>query len=88
MIITAQTKFMGAVSEAKLPTDSGGLIRHLITKRELCVHLGVSRRTLDTWIAEKRIPYLRLSGRLLRFNLPRVLASLAKYEVHEVGGRR
>ena len=62
--------------------------RRLLTKRELAAALNVSERTIDNWVAQKRIPYLRLSARLLRFSLPKVEAALARYEVKEVGARR
>ena len=63
--------------------------RHLLSKQELALAVGVSVRTLDNWVAQKRIPFLRLSARMLRFNLDRVLAALTKgYEVIEVGGQR
>jgi excisionase family DNA binding protein len=62
--------------------------RRLLTKRELAAALNLSERTVDNWVAQKRIPYLRLSARLLRFSLPEVEAALARYEVKEVGARR
>ena len=62
--------------------------RRLLTKRELAAALNVCERTIDNWVAQKRIPYLRLSARLLRFNLAKVEAALARYEVKEVGARR
>ena len=54
------------------------------------VHLWVfyAERTIDNWVAQKRIPYLRLSARLLRFSLPKIEAALGRYEVKEVGVRR
>jgi excisionase family DNA binding protein len=62
--------------------------RRLLSKRELATVLNVSERTIENWLAQKRIPRLRLSNRLTRFNLPRVEAALARYEVKEVGARR
>jgi hypothetical protein len=47
----------------------------------------VSERTIDNWLAQKRIPRLRLSNRLTRFNLPKVEAALGRYEIREVGAR-
>jgi excisionase family DNA binding protein len=61
--------------------------KRLLSKRELAHCLGVSPRTIENWVAEKRIPQLRLSSRLSRFSLPRVEAALARYEVREVGRR-
>ena len=59
----------------------------LLTKRELAIVLNLSERTIDNWVAQKRIPRLRLSARLTRFSLPKVEAALARYEVREIGRR-
>jgi excisionase family DNA binding protein len=64
------------------------LPKWLLSKRELAAVLRVSERTIDNWLAQKKIPRLRLSNRLTRFNLPRVEAALARYEIKEVGARR
>ena len=61
---------------------------HLLSKRELAAVLNVGQRTIDNWLAQKRIPCLRLSNRLTRFNLARVEAALARYEIKEVGRPR
>lgn len=68
--------------------DAAGLPKRLLSKRELAAILSVSQRTIENWLAEKRIPRLRLSARLTRFSLPKVEAALARYEVKEVGVRR
>jgi excisionase family DNA binding protein len=60
----------------------------LLSKEELAAIKNVSKRTIDNWIAEKRIPRVRLSNRLTRFSLPKVNAALARYEIEEVGARR
>jgi predicted DNA-binding transcriptional regulator AlpA len=57
----------------------------LVNKRQVAATCGVSQRTVDDWLAKKMIPRLRLSARLTRFCLPKVLAALARYEVKEVG---
>jgi len=61
--------------------------RHFLSKQELALAVGVSPRTIDTWMAEKRIPFLRLSARLIKFNFERVKMALARYEVKEVKAR-
>jgi excisionase family DNA binding protein len=61
--------------------------RHLLSKQELALALGVSPRTIDNWMAQRRIPFIRLSARLIRFDLERVKAALARYEIKEVGAR-
>jgi len=64
-----------------------GLPKWLLTKREIAAILNVSSRTIDNWIREKRIPFLRLSPRLLRFDLRTIQRALEKYEIKEVGRR-
>jgi excisionase family DNA binding protein len=70
------------------PDAAAGIAKRLLSKRELAAVLGISERTIENWLAERRIPRLRLSARLTRFNLPKVEAALARYEVKEVGARR
>jgi excisionase family DNA binding protein len=67
--------------------NPSSVARQLLSKRELAPVLGVSVRTIDNWIAQRRIPYVRLSARLIRFDLERVKGALARYEVKEVGRR-
>jgi excisionase family DNA binding protein len=57
----------------------------LLSKGELALTLGVSIRTIEEWMAQKRIPFLRLSSRFIKFNLERVNAALDRYEIQEVG---
>jgi excisionase family DNA binding protein len=69
-------------------SNGRSLGRHFLSKQELAIAVGVSPRTIDNWMAQKRIPFLRLSARLIKFNLERVKAALARYEVKEAGVRR
>ena len=41
--------------------------KRLLSKKELACALGVSTRTIENWLSQKRIPQLRLSARLTRF---------------------
>jgi excisionase family DNA binding protein len=59
--------------------DSG-----LVPKKVVAQRHSVSCRTIDNWVREKRIPIVRLSPRLVRFNLARVKAALERYEIREV----
>jgi excisionase family DNA binding protein len=67
---------------------AAGVAKRLLSKRELAAILSVSERTIENWLAEKRIPRLRLSARLTRFSLPKVEAALNRYEIKEAGARR
>lgn len=43
----------------------------LLTKEQLAAKLGISKRTLDTWLARKTIPCIRI-GDIVRFDWARV----------------
>jgi excisionase family DNA binding protein len=75
-----------AKTRTKSGEEHGTFRRQFLSKMELAGVLGVSSRTIENWLAERRLPQLRLSPRLTRFDLPKVLAALARYEVKEVGG--
>jgi excisionase family DNA binding protein len=64
---------------ARLPVS-----RKSLTKRELARELHVSTRTLDTWMQQKKIPYKKLSPRLVRFDLDAVEKALSRYTVREM----
>jgi excisionase family DNA binding protein len=65
-------------------TNSERIAKRLHSKQEVARAVSVSPRTLDNWMAEKRIPFIRLSPRLIRFDLERVKTALERYEVKEV----
>ena len=44
----------------------------------------VSKRTVDNWLREKRIPKIVLSPRTTRFHLPSVMAALGRFTVEEI----
>jgi excisionase family DNA binding protein len=58
--------------------------RKSATKLDVAHEYGVSLRTVDTWIYEKKIPYKKLGPRLIRFDLDRVAAALERYTVEEI----
>jgi excisionase family DNA binding protein len=57
----------------------------LISKKQIAKLLSVSVRTIDNWVRQKRIPVHRFSSRCIRFNPPKVLSALDKFEIREVG---
>jgi hypothetical protein len=57
----------------------------LLKRRQLARAINVSARTVDNWQKQKRIPYLKLSARCVRYHLPTVLGALRKFEVKEAG---
>jgi len=58
--------------------------RKRATKREVAREYRVSLRTVDTWIAEKKIPFMKLSPPLGRFDLDAVERPLARYLIKEI----
>ena len=91
MVATDQSNEVGGASKTSACINSNAAAatpKHLLSKREVAAILGVSPRTIDNWISQKRIPYLRLSARLARFSLPKVEAALNRYEIKEVRGDR
>jgi hypothetical protein len=57
----------------------------LLKRLQLARAINVSARTVDNWQKQKRIPYLKLSARCVRYHLPSVLAALRKFEIKEAG---
>ena len=53
-----------------------------VKKAELAKALGVSQRTVDSWVAKRTIPYLAVSPRMHLFDLAEVKKALReKFEV-------
>jgi len=64
-------------------SESADIIEGLDNKKTIAQALSVSPRTIDNWMREKRIPYLRLSPRCIRFDRRAVLRALGTYTVKE-----
>ena len=60
----------------------------LVDKRVVARVASLSLRTIDNPQREKKIPFIKLSARCVRYHLPSVLAALRRFEVHEVGRAR
>jgi hypothetical protein len=54
------------------------------TKRQLADEQRVSIRTVDKWIHDKKIPYRKLSPRMVRFDLDEVAKALDRFIVKEI----
>jgi hypothetical protein len=61
--------------------DELGLVDKCVVARAA----SASLRSVDNWIAERKIPVIRITKRCVRFHLPSVLAALRKFEVKEAG---
>ena len=58
-------------------------IDHLATTEDIAKLARVSKRTVQIWVHERRIPHLKL-GRLLRFRLADVQQALDRFTIREV----
>ena len=67
---------MQQTTENKLP-------RKWYTIRELAEYLRISERTLSNWRTQRRIPFVKIKGRVL-FNLESVEKALEPYEVNSI----
>jgi len=58
------------------------------SKSQLAERLGVTCRTINYWMSQGRIPYCRMSDRVIRFVPSDVDAALGKFTVNAVGSGR
>jgi len=58
--------------------------RRCATKLDVARQYGISLRTVDTWIRQKKIPFFKLGARLVRFDLDAVAKALDRYLIKEV----
>ena len=50
--------------------------RRIIDSEELARVFGVTVETVRGWVRERRVPFIRVSRRIVRFDLEDVLAAL------------
>ena len=53
----------------------------MLTKPGLAVKLRVSKRTVDSWMKQKRLPFIKV-GKTVRFWWPDVLEKLNAFRVN------
>ena len=53
----------------------------LLNKRSLAVKLGISKRTVDSWMKNRRLPFIKI-GKTVRFRWSDVLEKLSAYRVN------
>jgi len=76
-------KLATSIAEALKLQGIGNIHSRPLTKPELAEYMGVSRRTVDTWVSTRKIPSIKI-GRLVRFNLVDVQKALKRFTVKEV----
>jgi excisionase family DNA binding protein len=56
----------------------------LVNSKQLAAELGQSHRTIRSWIAARKIPFLKVGHRTMLFSPEKVLAALQKFEVRPI----
>ena len=52
--------------------------QRLLTIEQLANELQISRWTVYLWVSQKKIPFIKLGNKLLRFRIDEVLTALEK----------
>lgn len=73
-----------ALSPAQKREIQQAIEQPLVTKKVVAADLGVGLRTLEKWIAERRIPFIRIGHRTLRFRLDDVRRAIARRQTKEI----
>lgn len=76
---------MPPLSPAVPERKAGSRDENLIDLHGVARALGVSKRFVQSLVARKAIPVIRLGRRCVRFDLTAVLAAVKKFEIHELG---
>lgn len=58
---------------------------NLSTLDEVAAALGVSKRFVQSLVARKMLPVIRIGKRCTRFEMSRVMAAIRRYELIEMG---
>ena len=56
----------------------------LLNTPQVAAKANVSKRTINNWLRQKKIPYIRISPRCVRFYWPDVQKALDRFTVKEV----
>ncbi len=71
---------MNTIISTPLPqTSCSAAPGELLTQAQLAGRLGISRRTVGTWVRNKTVPMIKVRG-FCRFEFPKVLAALERHE--------
>ncbi len=56
----------------------------LVDKRVIARIFGVSERTIENWVAQRKIPFLRIGHRTMKFRIADVRRALDRKTVKEI----
>ena len=60
----------------------------LVTAEEIARLIGVTRRTISAWARKGKIPRIKITGKVVRFDPDQVVRALKSRATDEPGGRR
>ena len=46
--------------------------KHYLSVKQLSEYMGISVHTIYLWIQLKKIPYYKINGKIVKFNLPEI----------------
>ncbi len=83
---SAEKKTVLSQSKVAAKPESTVVVRPelLVRKADLARLLSVSPRSIEAWVASRRIPAYKLGRRCIRFSLPEVLQALDRFKIEEV----
>jgi excisionase family DNA binding protein len=64
--------------------DAGSHDTLLLTKGKLAQALSVSPRTIEKWVAARRVPVMRFGRRCVRFDLAEVREALNRFRIEAI----
>jgi len=67
-----------------IQNESSNQAPDLVTKDVVARDCGVCNRTIESWVAQRRIPFIRLGHRTLRFRLTDVRRAILRWTTKEV----
>ena len=56
-------------------------LKPYLTIKDLALYIEVSKPTIYKWIAEKKIPYIRINKRVIRFDRKKIDLFMGKNQV-------
>ena len=84
---TTETTDTAALLSATPPTRPQPQAVELLTQAQLAERLGISLRTVCTWVRNRTVPMIKVRG-FCRFDFAKVRAALEKHERPSVGAQQ
>lgn len=60
------------------------LLDGLCKKSDVAKALHVSQRCVEHWMMQRKLPFIRISARCVRFHMPSVMKALDRLTIQEV----